>query len=71
MLLKYSQLINVRVKDPINKANAGALIRVLIRQLNVDFPVSTSEWRYEVLVECNHVSRRVGNILSSGPLKRT
>lgn len=39
------QLINVGMEDAIDKSDAGALIRILIREFDVDFPVSTSERR--------------------------
>lgn len=32
------------MEDPVDKADAGALVGVLVWQLDVDFPVSPSEW---------------------------
>lgn len=38
-----SQLVNVRVEDPVDKSNAGTLVRVLVRQFDVNLPVATGE----------------------------
>lgn len=40
------QLVDVRVKDPIDEANTRALVRVLVRKLDVDFPETASEWSW-------------------------
>jgi hypothetical protein len=37
------QLVNVGVEDAVHKPNAGALVRVLVRQLNVDLPETALE----------------------------
>lgn len=38
-----SQLINIRVKDAVDEANAWALVRVLVWEFHVDLPVTASE----------------------------
>lgn len=38
------QLIDVRVEDPVDEANAGAFVRVLVWELDMDFPKAASEW---------------------------
>lgn len=36
------------MEDAVNEANAGALVGVLIGQLDVDLPEPSLEWRYSV-----------------------
>lgn len=48
--LEPSQFINVWVEDAVHKANAGALVRVLIGQLDVDLPESALEGRCMVSI---------------------
>jgi hypothetical protein len=62
------QFVDVRVEDAVNEANAGALVRVLIGQLDVDLPESALEGC--CMVSGNNVSRKP-NVLSSGPLNLT
>jgi hypothetical protein len=38
------QFIDVWVKYPVNEAYAGALVRILVGQLDVDLPVAALEW---------------------------
>lgn len=38
-----SQLINVGVEDAVDKANAWALVRILVREFDVNFPMTASE----------------------------
>lgn len=38
------QLVDVGVKDAIDEANARAFVRVLVREFDVDFPETASEW---------------------------
>jgi hypothetical protein len=42
----FLQLINVGVENSVDEADARAFVRVLIRQLDMDFPVTTSERSY-------------------------
>lgn len=39
----YVQFINIRVEDAVHEADAWALVRILVRELDVDFPKSTLE----------------------------
>jgi hypothetical protein len=48
--LEPSQFVNVWVEDAVHKANAGALVRVLIWQLDVDLPKSALEGRCMVSI---------------------
>ena len=48
--LEPSQFVNVWMEDAVHKTNAGALVRVLIGQLNVDLPESALKWRYMVSI---------------------
>lgn len=41
--LSYLQLVNVRVEDPIHEPDTRRLVRVLVGQLDVDFPDATFE----------------------------
>lgn len=45
------QLIDVGVEDAIDKSNTGALIRILIGELDVNFPMAASERRCARLVQ--------------------
>jgi hypothetical protein len=38
-----SQLVNVWVKNPVHKSNAGTLVRVLVGQFDVDLPMAAGE----------------------------
>ena len=42
-LLSYLQFVDVGVEDPVHKADTRRLVRVLIRQLDVDFPDAAFE----------------------------
>lgn len=42
--VENSQLVNVRVEDPVHKSNAGTLIGVLVGQFDMDLPVAAGEW---------------------------
>jgi hypothetical protein len=42
-LLPYLQFVDVGVENPVHEADTRRLIRVLIRQLDVDFPDAAFE----------------------------
>jgi len=64
------QLINVGMEDAIDEAYAGALVGILVGQLDVDFPGAALERgcsrQYAYVPSDLYYS-----ILSSGPLNRT
>lgn len=67
------QLINIRVVDPVHKADAGTLVRILVGQLNMHFPCATREGCCKISCMSKY-SKQMDNqrySLSSGPLKRT
>lgn len=39
------QFVDVGVEDPIHEADAGTFVRVLVRELDVDFPEATLKGR--------------------------
>jgi len=40
------QLVNVRVKDPVHKADAGRFVGILVGQLDVYLPEAALKWRW-------------------------
>ena len=46
------QFIDVGMEDAVNKSDAGTLVGVLVRELDVDLPEATFEWRYVTLANC-------------------
>ena len=65
-----SQFINIRVEDTVHEANAGALVGVLVGQLDVNLPETTLEWGY-IYSQYRYYELFVPDILSSGPLNLT
>lgn len=41
--LKHSQFVNVWVENAVHESDAGALVRILVGQLDVDLPESALE----------------------------
>jgi len=64
------QFIDVRVKYTIYKADARALVRVLVWEFNMYFPKASGKWRWKVSAH-PYVTIEGTDALSSGPLKRT
>jgi hypothetical protein len=46
--VKGIQLINVGVEYPVDEANTGALVRILVWQFDVDLPETAFEWSCNV-----------------------
>jgi len=71
------QFIDVWVEYAVYETNAGRFVRVLIGQLDADFPNATFEWSYCLFCkkrrdrEIRHKSREGENLLSAGPLNLT
>lgn len=40
------------MEDAVNKSDAGTLVGVLVRELDVDLPEATFEWRCVTLANC-------------------
>lgn len=57
---EHSQLVDVWVKDAVHEANARALIRVLIGQFHVNFPMPASEGSWRFWSARGHWSLRMG-----------
>lgn len=69
------QLVNIGMEDSIDETDTGALVRVLIRELNMDLPASAGEGCYrsmqsEFLQKKRGSDGRQGLLLTLfGPLK--
>ena len=65
----FLQLVNIWVEYPVYETDTGTLVRVLIRQLDVDLPETAFEGSYDPLAMCN--SGEIVALLSTGPLNLT
>lgn len=65
------QLVDVGVEYPVNEADAGALVWILVWQLDVDLPESAFEWRCNGQYGIGTASDTAGCLLSDGPLNLT
>lgn len=65
--VRDSQLVDVGMEYPICETDTGALIRVLVRKLDMYFPASTSEgslfWAFEPDVELLHIVVDQGDLI--------
>lgn len=67
-----SQLVNVGVEYTVHEANARRLIRVLVRELDMDLPYATFERCYRYTVNTDPYSAVCyDDSLSDGPLNLT
>ena len=62
-----AQLVDIGVEDLVHEADGRRLERILVRELDMDLPQSTGEWRLigvlEAYVELLHVVVHEGDLI--------